>query len=96
MSKAAVAEAQRAGDFHLEPSSGGAALDSSNWPLLLKNFHQLNIRSSHFTPLPNGARTQEQRDNAAVKRERHTLSRRREGDSKGDCERLIERKKEKA
>ena len=29
-------------------------LDTSEWPLLLKNYDKLNIRTSHFTPLPMG------------------------------------------
>ena len=53
--KASVAEQQLEGDFVVPPSSGPATLDSSDWPLLLKNFHRLNVRSSHFTPLPSGA-----------------------------------------
>lgn len=30
------------------------AMDTSTWPLLLKNFEKLNIKTSHFTPLPCG------------------------------------------
>ena len=30
-------------------------LDTSEWPLLLKNFDRLNVRSNHYTPLPHGA-----------------------------------------
>ena len=26
----------------------------SEWPLLLKNFDRLNVRTNHFTPLPHG------------------------------------------
>ncbi|KAI7838150.1 hypothetical protein COHA_008081 [Chlorella ohadii] len=29
-------------------------LDTSAWPLLLKNYGQLNVRSGHYTPLPSG------------------------------------------
>ncbi|KAL4854083.1 H/ACA ribonucleoprotein complex subunit 4 [Chlorella vulgaris] len=29
-------------------------LDSSAWPLLLKNYSQLNVRSGHYTPIPSG------------------------------------------
>lgn len=29
-------------------------LDTSKWPLLLKNYHKLNVRTAHFTPLPMG------------------------------------------
>lgn len=31
------------------------ALDTSNWPLLLKNYHQLHVRTNHYTPLPTGS-----------------------------------------
>lgn len=30
------------------------ALDTSEWPLLLKNYDKLNVRTAHFTPLPMG------------------------------------------
>ncbi len=29
-------------------------LDTSEWPLLLKNYDKLNVRTAHFTPLPMG------------------------------------------
>lgn len=29
-------------------------MDTSKWPLLLKNFDQLNVKTPHFTPLPCG------------------------------------------
>ncbi|KYQ89624.1 pseudouridine synthase family protein [Tieghemostelium lacteum] len=29
-------------------------LDTSKWPLLLKNYDQLLVRSGHYTPIPNG------------------------------------------
>uniref|UniRef100_A0A4W4H4E1 H/ACA ribonucleoprotein complex subunit DKC1 n=1 Tax=Electrophorus electricus TaxID=8005 RepID=A0A4W4H4E1_ELEEL len=32
-----------------------AKLDTSQWPLLLKNFDKLNIRTAHYTPLPHGS-----------------------------------------
>jgi hypothetical protein len=28
--------------------------DTSQWPLLLKNYDKLIVRSSHFTPIPAG------------------------------------------
>jgi len=31
-----------------------APIDTSNWPLLLKNYSQLNVRTGHYTPLPFG------------------------------------------
>lgn len=30
-------------------------LETSDWPLLLKNFDKLNIRTNHYTPLPFGS-----------------------------------------
>ncbi|CAA9990430.1 H/ACA ribonucleoprotein complex subunit 4, putative [Plasmodium knowlesi strain H] len=38
----------------IEPERKEAVIDTSNWPLLLKNYDKLNVRSSHFTPLPMG------------------------------------------
>lgn len=35
--------------FYQTPS-----LDTSQWPLLLKNYDKLNVRTAHFTPLPMG------------------------------------------
>eukprot|EP00980_Cylindrotheca_fusiformis_P003707 scaffold822_cov130-Cylindrotheca_fusiformis.AAC.2 len=39
----------------IPPSSTTPKLDTSNWPLLLKNYHQLHVRTSHYTPLPCGS-----------------------------------------
>eukprot|EP00730_Choanoeca_flexa_P008678 TRINITY_DN12520_c0_g1_i3.p3 TRINITY_DN12520_c0_g1~~TRINITY_DN12520_c0_g1_i3.p3 ORF type:complete len:127 (+),score=19.37 TRINITY_DN12520_c0_g1_i3:57-437(+) len=50
----AVAEEQRNADFLIEPSKIKPTLDASQWPLLLKDFDKLNIRTSHYTPLPSG------------------------------------------
>lgn len=48
----------------IEPSKHTPKLDTSQWPLLLKNYHELHVRTSHYTPLPTGssplARTLEQ------------------------------------
>jgi len=42
--------------FSLEPSEKPPPkLDTSDWPLLLKNFDKLNVRTNHYTPLPHGA-----------------------------------------
>ncbi|CDU85106.1 tRNA pseudouridine(55) synthase [Plasmodium yoelii 17X] len=41
-------------EYKIEPEKKEATIDASNWPLLLKNYDKLNIRSSHFTPLPMG------------------------------------------
>ncbi|XP_049645476.1 LOW QUALITY PROTEIN: H/ACA ribonucleoprotein complex subunit DKC1-like [Suncus etruscus] len=50
-----VAEIQLAEDFFIKPESKVAQLDTSHWPLLLKNFDRLNIRTAHYTPLPCGS-----------------------------------------
>lgn len=37
-----------------KPESAKPQLDTSKWPLLLKNYEDLNVRTSHFTPIPVG------------------------------------------
>ncbi len=49
-----VATAQRDGDFSIKSEKSIPALDTSQWPLLLKNYDKLLVRSSHFTPIPSG------------------------------------------
>lgn len=36
----------------IAPESGVARLDTSKWPLLLKNYNLLNVRTGHYTPIP--------------------------------------------
>jgi H/ACA ribonucleoprotein complex subunit 4 len=50
-----LGELQRSGEFIIKPSEAVAKLDSSKWPLLLKNFDKLNVRTNHYTPLPFGS-----------------------------------------
>ena len=38
----------------IESSNTPVPLDAGEWPLLLKNFHKLNVRTSHYTPIPAG------------------------------------------
>lgn len=38
----------------IQPASTTPKLDTSQWPLLLKNYHELHVRTSHYTPLPTG------------------------------------------
>ncbi len=38
----------------LQPESGASTIDTSDWPLLLKNYNKLLIRTGHYTPLPAG------------------------------------------
>jgi H/ACA ribonucleoprotein complex subunit 4 len=39
----------------IPPSKTTPALDTGGWPLLLKNYHRLNVRTSHYTPLVTGS-----------------------------------------
>ncbi|KAJ3061726.1 centromere/microtubule-binding protein cbf5, partial [Podochytrium sp. JEL0797] len=41
-------------DFTIKPTSAAQSLDTSEWPLLLKNYDKLNVRTGHYTPIPNG------------------------------------------
>ena len=50
-----VASAQREGDYAIKSEASQPKLDTSQWPLLLKNYDKLLIRSSHFTPIPSGS-----------------------------------------
>ncbi|XP_065870775.1 H/ACA ribonucleoprotein complex subunit 4-like [Euphorbia lathyris] len=43
-----------AGDFMIKPQSFTPTIDTSNWPILLKNYDRLNVRTGHYTPLPSG------------------------------------------
>lgn len=49
-----VGDAQLSGDFSIKPEDVAARLDTSKWPLLLKNYDKLNVRTGHFTPIPSG------------------------------------------
>eukprot|EP00743_Colponemidia_sp_Colp-15_P000365 GILK01000421.1.p1 GENE.GILK01000421.1~~GILK01000421.1.p1 ORF type:complete len:469 (+),score=94.82 GILK01000421.1:48-1409(+) len=49
-----VGEKQATEDFMIKPEKIAPTLDTSKWPLLLKNFEQLNIRTGHYTPIPAG------------------------------------------
>merc|ERR1712020_149658 len=51
-----LGEIQAESTFRVEPSEKPPPqLDTSEWPLLLKNFDKLNVRTNHYTPLPHGA-----------------------------------------
>ncbi|URD78928.1 H ACA ribonucleoprotein complex subunit [Musa troglodytarum] len=41
-------------DYFIKPQSFTPAVDTSEWPILLKNYHRLNVRTGHYTPLPAG------------------------------------------
>ncbi|KAL5217607.1 hypothetical protein ABZP36_018291 [Zizania latifolia] len=50
-----LAEAEaKADDYLIKPQSLVPPLDTSSWPLLLKNYDRLNVRTGHYTPLPAG------------------------------------------
>ncbi|CAK0784003.1 centromere/microtubule-binding protein cbf5 [Coccomyxa viridis] len=38
----------------IQPESTTPKLDTSKWPLLLKNYDKLNVRTGHYTPIPAG------------------------------------------
>ncbi|WCJ41980.1 H/ACA ribonucleoprotein complex subunit cbf5 [Euphorbia peplus] len=42
------------GDFMIKPTNFTPTIDTSNWPILLKNYDRLNVRTGHYTPLPSG------------------------------------------
>ncbi|KAI9786867.1 MAG: centromere/microtubule-binding protein cbf5 [Geoglossum umbratile] len=41
-------------DYSIKPQAVTPAVDTSNWPLLLKNYDKLLVRTGHFTPIPVG------------------------------------------
>ncbi|KAL6509078.1 centromere/microtubule-binding protein cbf5 [Orobanche gracilis] len=41
-------------DYLIKPQSYTPAVDTSQWPILLKNYDKLNVRTGHYTPLPSG------------------------------------------
>ncbi|KAF3965508.1 hypothetical protein CMV_010321 [Castanea mollissima] len=38
----------------IKPQSFTPSIDTSQWPILLKNYDRLNVRTGHYTPLPCG------------------------------------------
>merc|ERR1711977_389914 len=47
-------EAQLEEDFQIQPETTTPTLDTSDWPLLLKDYDKLNIRTGHYTPISEG------------------------------------------
>ncbi|MFS8011291.1 putative tRNA pseudouridine(55) synthase [Helianthus anomalus] len=41
-------------DYLIKPQSFTPTIDTSEWPILLKNYDRLNVRTGHYTPLPSG------------------------------------------
>jgi len=46
---------QTSHDYLIKPEATTPPLDTSKWPLLLKNYDQLHVRTGHYTPIPSGA-----------------------------------------
>jgi len=42
-------------EFIIKPTNVVPKLDTSKWPLLLKNYDRLNVRTGHYTPIPCGS-----------------------------------------
>merc|ERR1712227_762995 len=42
-------------EYMIKPESIAPSNDTSEWPLLLKNWDQLLVRTGHFTPIPAGS-----------------------------------------
>lgn len=47
-------DAAVANDYMIKPQSFTPSIDTSQWPILLKNYDRLNVRTGHYTPLPSG------------------------------------------
>jgi H/ACA ribonucleoprotein complex subunit 4 len=41
-------------DYHIKPEKSAPPIDTSTWPLLLKNYSDLYVRSANYTPIPQG------------------------------------------
>ncbi|KAI8555855.1 hypothetical protein RHMOL_Rhmol05G0206600 [Rhododendron molle] len=41
-------------DYLIKPQSFTPSVNTSDWPILLKNYDRLNVRTGHYTPLPSG------------------------------------------
>ncbi|KAL3910671.1 MAG: hypothetical protein SGPRY_008975 [Prymnesium sp.] len=48
------ATSQESTDYLIKPQQTTPPLDTSKWPLLLKNYDELNVRTGHYTPIPSG------------------------------------------
>eukprot|EP00897_Mesotaenium_endlicherianum_P007465 jgi/Mesen1/6747/ME000344S06031 len=45
---------QASTDYLIKPQGSTPQLDTSQWPILLKNYDKLNVRTGHYTPIPCG------------------------------------------
>ncbi|CAJ0826227.1 15974_t:CDS:10 [Entrophospora sp. SA101] len=49
-----VEQQQSEDDFSIKPLKHTPSLDTSEWPLLLKNYDKLHVRTGHYTPFTQG------------------------------------------
>ncbi|KAK6589239.1 hypothetical protein RS030_213293 [Cryptosporidium xiaoi] len=49
-----ILEENESNESVILPEKKSQPIDTSNWPLLLKNYSKLNVRTGHYTPLPFG------------------------------------------
>ncbi|KAK3685421.1 centromere/microtubule binding protein CBF5 [Podospora appendiculata] len=42
-------------EYVIKPEATKPVLDTTDWPLLLRNFQNMVIRTNHYTPIPNGS-----------------------------------------
>ncbi|PPJ60332.1 hypothetical protein CBER1_10724 [Cercospora berteroae] len=54
MSLVKVKKVEEEDEQIIKPEAVAPNLNASDWPLLLKNWDQLLVRTGHFTPIPNG------------------------------------------
>ena len=54
VSRKVAADEKDTADYAIKPESTTPALDASEWPLLLKDYNRLLVRTGHFTPIPVG------------------------------------------
>jgi len=53
--EAAAATGLPSTEFMIKPETATPKLDTSTWPLLLKNYDQLHVRTARYTPIPMGS-----------------------------------------
>jgi len=49
-----VRKEEEEAEYTIKPQATTPKLDTSKWPLLLKNYDRLNVRTGHYTPIPSG------------------------------------------
>jgi H/ACA ribonucleoprotein complex subunit 4 len=53
--KPEIGALQLKGEFAIPVLPATPKLDTSRWPLLLKNYDKLHVRTGHYTPIPSGS-----------------------------------------